>query len=302
MDKDLSFITINYNGQEDTTALISSLQRCMHTVDWEIIVVDNCSRTDEASTLNERFAKETRVRIIRSYNNIGFAGGNNFGLRHAHGRNFMFINNDTFIEEDHFDELIKRLESDSNIGAVCPKIRFAQGKRPIQFAGFTDLSRITLRNSGIGCGEQDNGQYDQPTQTAFAHGAALLFNINTLERAGMMSEAYFLYYEEMDWSMRMSEADLQIWYDPAQTVFHLESQSTGQESPLRTFYMCRNRLLFARRNRTIPTRWLSYAYLAAVLLCRDIPQHLVHRRKDLAAASIRGLWAFIKMRRKDIEL
>lgn len=288
---ELSFITINYNGLSYTTALLRSLQSVVTSVAWEVIVVDNGSTADEAGELRRLFSDDERVNVVEAGANLGFAAGNNLGIRSAKADALMLINNDTFVEEDHFRQLLNRLE-DSSIGAVCPKLRFADGERLIQYAGFTDLSAVTLRNSGIGCCEHDRGQYDTACPTAFAHGAALLFTRRTLALAGWMTEQYFLYYEEMDWSMLIRRAHLQIWYDPVQTVFHRESQTTGQNSPLRTFYMTRNRLLFAHRNRNGLTRLLCYAYLMAVYLLRDIPVHLLHLRPALAWATLRGIFAF----------
>ncbi|MBO4906340.1 MAG: glycosyltransferase family 2 protein [Bacteroidaceae bacterium] len=289
---DLSFITINYNGIEDTTQLIESLLAHVSSLKWEIIVVDNGSKEDEAIKLKEKFADSPQVKVIEAGSNLGFAAGNNKGIKKARGRAMMLINNDTYVTDDHFSELYHRLMDDDTIGAVCPKLRFDEEPKLIQYAGFTPLTSITLRNQGIGCGEHDNGQHDTPSSTAFAHGAAVMFKWETLQRAGMMSEDYFLYYEEMDWSEHIRRAGLQIWYDPAQTVFHKESHTIGQQSVTRTYYMSRNRLIFARRNRRWPLRWCCYLYLYILGFVRDIPRHLLHRRPDLAVATLKGLAAF----------
>lgn len=292
---DLSFVTINYNGQHDTVALIRSLQSVVHSVRWEVVVVDNASRGDDVFALRTIFASDPRVKVVEAGANLGFAGGNNLGISHSAAPYIMLINNDTFVETDHFRELLARCEGDPSIGIVSPKLRFAFGERAIQYAGFTELSAVTLRNSGIGYGEPDKGQCDSARPTAFAHGAAMLFPRRTLELAGPMTEDYFLYYEEMDWSLHVRRAGLTIWYDPVQTVFHRESQTTGTGSPLRSYYMTRNRFLFARRNSRQPLRSVTYAYLTAVALVRDIPLHLIHRRTDLARATIRALRDFAKM-------
>jgi GT2 family glycosyltransferase len=113
-------------------------------------------------------------------------------------------------------------------------MRFEWGNHPIQFAGYTPLSSITIRNRAIGCGEEDKGQYDTPHPTPYAHGAAMMVKREAIEKVGLMPECYFLYYEELDWSMMMTRAGYDIWYEPACTIFHKESQSTGQNSPLRT--------------------------------------------------------------------
>ena len=77
------------------------------------------------------------------------------------------------------------------------------------------------------------------------------------EQAGPMPEIYFLYYEELDWSVRIAERGWTIRYDPRCTVYHKESATTGAESPLRTYYLTRNRLLFGWRNRRGAARLLT---------------------------------------------
>ena len=288
---DISFITINYNGLEDTCELIESLTRTVRSITYEIIVVDNASQGNEASQIQVRYPQ---VKIIVSSVNKGFSGGNNIGIREASGKYLMLINNDTYIQEDGFDKLIQRFETSSDIGIVCPKIRFSKGEQEIQYAGFSKLSLITLRNKGIGFGEKDNGQYNQACPTAFAHGAAMLIKREVIEQVGLMPEEFFLYYEEMDWSSCIQRKGFQIWYDPCCTVYHKESQSTGQQSPLKTYYMTRNRLLYARKNRFGLSKYLCYLYLTLVCLCKDVPIHVSNNRIDLAQSSIKGLLDFFK--------
>ena len=143
----ISFITICYNGFKDTCKLIESLLDKIHSISYEIIVVDNASRENEAEKIRALYPT---VITIRSDVNKGFSGGNNIGLRVAKGKYFFLINNDTYIESDNITCLIERLESRPEIGGVSPKIRFAFPPQNIQFAGYTPLSSITLRNEGIG--------------------------------------------------------------------------------------------------------------------------------------------------------
>ena len=297
VEKVLSIITINYNGLKDTCELIESLPA--NDKSLEMIVVDNASAQDEASEIERRFP---HVTIIRSDRNLGFAGGNNLGIQAAHGKYLFFLNNDTLLEvrgkrlevRDLILPLINRLENDDKIGMVCPKIRFTWGYQPIQFAGYTRLTSITLRNKTIGYGEEDKGQYDTPHPTPYAHGAAMIVKREVIEKVGMMPECYFLYYEELDWSVMIQRAGYDIWYDPAFTVFHKESQTTGQTSPLKTFYITRNRLLFAQRNIQGASKYLTYAYLVSVVAIRDIVKYTSTGKTDLAVAVIKGIWNFIK--------
>ena len=141
---DISFITICYNGFKDTCELIESLHKKLKSVSYEIIVVDNASREDEAAKIHELYPT---VISIRSNENGGFSGGNNIGIRAAKGKYIFLINNDTYIESDEIAYLVERLESRPEIGGVSPKIRFAFPPQHIQFAGFTPLTKITLRNN-----------------------------------------------------------------------------------------------------------------------------------------------------------
>ena len=293
----LSIITINYNGVKDTCELIESLPLEEQSI--EVIVVDNASKEDEAAIITNRYPQ---VKVIRSEKNLGFAGGNNLGIKAAQGKYIFFINNDTLISEkgkvknekfaSAFQPLIERLESSKKIGAVCPKIRFAWGDNPIQFAGFTPLSRYTMRNQSIGFEESDRGQYETAHPTPYAHGAAMMVKREAIEKVGLMPECYFLYYEELDWSMMFTRAGYQVWYEPKCTIFHKESQATGQNSPLRTYYITRNRLRLVKRNYHGLTKWLSYCYLIGIVGSRDILHHLLFGRFHHLKATLSGIRNF----------
>ena len=291
VEKLLSIITINYNGLKDTCELIDTLPLNDETI--EVIVVDNASTQDEATEIERRYPQ---VKVIRNDKNLGFAGGNNLGIQAAHGKYLFFINNDAILPQPSaISHLLTRLESSDQIGMVCPKIRFTWGKQLIQYAGYTPLSKITLRNKSIGFGEQDNGQYDTPHPTPYAHGAAMMVKREVIEQVGMMPECYFLYYEELDWSMMIRRTGYEIWYEPACTIFHKESQTTGQQSPLKTYYITRNRLLFAQRNIKRGERYLTYSYLIGMVAVRDILKYLCKGQVNMAKAVMKGIKDFIKL-------
>lgn len=257
-------------------------------------MVDNASAQDEATIIKERFPQ---VKVIRSKENLGFAGGNNLGIKAAQGKYLFFLNNDILLKPQvsDFRPLIVRLKSSPKIGMVCPKIRFTWGNQLIQFAGYTPLTPITMRNKAIGCGEVDHGQFDTPHLTPYAHGAAMMIKREVIEKAGLLPECYFLYYEELDWSMMIRRVGYDIWYEPACTVFHKESQTTGQNSPLRTYYITRNRLLFAQRNQQAMAKYITYLYLISIVAIRDILKYAFQQRWDLVRATIRGVVSLIKL-------
>jgi len=289
MNTTISIITVNYNGLADTCEMIDSLPPYEG---MEVIVVDNGSKANEAAVIAARYP---HVKAIRSEQNLGFAGGNNLGIKAATGQYLFFINNDTVVRDNwHLEQLIHRLESSEKIGMVCPKIRFAWGTSPIQFAGYTPLSAITMRNHAIGFGEEDNGQCDTPHLSPYAHGAAMMAKREAIDKVGLMPECFFLYYEELDWSMMFTRAGYDIWYDPCCTIYHKESKSTGQASPLKIFYSTRNRLLFVKRNMSGMKKCLSYLYLMGIVAPKDMLLYTLKGRFDLTKATVRGITNFLK--------
>ena len=293
---ELSIITVNFNGLKDTCAMIDSIT---FNNDMEVIVVDNGSIKDEAALISQHYPQ---VKTIRSDKNLGFAGGNNVGMKSAKGKHLFLINNDTTFKDFNIQPLIERLESSPTIGMVCPKIRFAWGNNPIQYAGYTPLSRITVRNQAIGYGEEDKGQYDIPHPTPYAHGAAMLIKREAIEKVGLMPERYFLYYEELDWSMMFTRASYEIWYEPACTIYHKESQSAGQDSPLRTYYITRNRLLLVKRNWHRLSKYLTYIHIIGIVSTRDILINMIKGNKDHVKAIYRALYDFANSKFSEYEV
>ena len=282
----LSIITVNYNGFKDTCELIDSIP---FNDSMEVIVVDNASTENKASFIQNNYPN---VKVLRNEKNLGFAGGNNLGIKAAKGKYIFLVNNDTIFKDVNVQSLIDRLESSPKIGVVCPKIRFSWGNNPIQFTGYTPLSKITVRNKSIGFGEEDRGQYNTPHSTPYAHGAAMMIKREVIDKVGLMPECYFLYYEELDWSMMITRAGYEIWYEPACTIYHKESQTTGQNSPLRTYYITRNRLLLVKRNWKSFTKYISYFYLIILVASRDIIKNTIKGHFVHAKAIMKGICDF----------
>lgn len=156
LEKIVSIITINYNGFKDTCEFIDSLSE-NETYPYELIVVDNASEVNEAKKLQDIYPG---IRVIRSDKNLGFAGGNNLGYRYASGFYVLYMNNDMIVKTPFLKSLIDRLD-DSCVGLVSPKIRYSYAPDIIQYAGYTEMTSITIRNQLIGTGEKDTGQDNQ---------------------------------------------------------------------------------------------------------------------------------------------
>lgn len=281
----VSIISINYNGFAVTCELLDSLYRHGYE-NCDIVVVDNGSHVDEAAMLRHSYPA---IQAIRSEVNLGFAGGNNLGLLHARYENILFLNNDMTVTAGFLEPLLVRLHSAREIGMVSPKIMFEYAPDRIQFAGYTSMKKITLRNRLIGYNEIDNGQYDVSMETPYALGAAMLVKREVIEDVGALPEIYFLYYEELDWCIRIREKGYQIWYEPKSKVFHKESATSGRLGPLKQYYITRNRFLFAKRNLNLITCCLSVFFQLFFSLPKKILGFLLSRRPDLIRATVKGV-------------
>lgn len=292
---EVSIITINYNGFNDTCQMVESLRTHIRSAVYEIIVVDNASYDDEAAKLQKKYPY---LRTVRSTFNRGFSGGNNLGATIAKGKYLFFLNNDTFVRDDKLRQLIDRLEADETNGGVSPTILHADEEETIQYAGFTPLSPYTLRNRSIGEGLYLDELQLSATETPYMHGAAMLVKKDVYIKSGRMPELYFLYYEELDWSHSIRERGYKLWHDPCWTIYHKESQSTGNESPLKVFYMTRNRFLFAYRNRTLIERWICHLYLIFVVMPRDCLRYMLRFKFSLIPCTWKGIIAYFILTKK----
>lgn len=263
----VSIITVNYDHPEVTLALLATLRSVTYP-HIEVIVVDNASPNDDPAILKASYPE---VIFIQSPINLGFAGGNNLGIRQAKGKYLLLINNDTEVEPGFLEPLVAKCESDAKIGAVSPKIKFYNHPDTIQFCGQAPMNHYTMRSHGIGHGVVDSGQFESDSRTHFVHGAAMMVPMSVIRETGLMPECYFLYYEELDWCASIKRAGYQLWYVHDSCILHKESISTGKMSPLKTYYMNRSRLLYLRRNVT------GFTFVVAILfqLLVAIPKNMV---------------------------
>lgn len=270
----VSIITINYNQAEVTNQLLESLQHITY-LNFEVIIVDNHSKKDNVCKLNRNYPN---CKIIQSHKNLGFAGGNNLGIRHSNGKYVLLLNNDTEVAPGFLEPMVGLLEQNQQIGAVSPKIKYFDNPTLIQYAGFTSMNPVTLRMKAIGHKQIDAPAYSKTTKTHFAHGCAMMVPLRVIERVGPMPEIYFLYYEEHDWSKQITNAGFDIYYCPQSVVYHKESVSVKKNSVLKDYYQNRNRILYMRRNHPLVYKLLAYTYLISISVPKHIIQYLLKRK------------------------
>ncbi|MDR0895156.1 MAG: glycosyltransferase family 2 protein [Prevotellaceae bacterium] len=281
----VSIITVNYNGWQDTCQLIDSLRQ-HETYPYEIIVVDNHSQGDDVERIR---AAHPEVTVIASMSNRGFAGGNNLGAAAARGEYLFFLNNDTLVRTPILETLVGRLEASPRNGGVSPMIKYYAGEQPIQYAGFTPFTSITLRNHALAYDQPDDGTtWHTPVSTPYLHGAAMMIPRRVVEQVGLMFEGYFLFYEEFDYSMTIRRAQYELWYEPTAVVYHKGEQSITPTSPLREYYLTRSRMIYARRNCRGWRKPVSYLYLLLIATPRKALLHLFKGRYALSSAVLRG--------------
>ena len=285
MEPLVSIITINYNESEVTLDLLDSVRKLSYT-NYEVIVVDNASPNDNPDKIKENFPE---VNLIKSPENLGFAGGNNLGVKQAKGEYLLFINNDTIVPPNFIQPLVETLQKNNRIGMVSPKIKFHWDPTLIQYAGYTPMNKWTIRNNSIGYHQKDNGDFDEPKETQSIHGAAMMVPKKVVDEVGMMTEIYFLYYEEHDWAEMVKRAGYKIFYQPKSYILHKESISTGKFSPLKTYYISRNRILFARRNFKPLSLAISLLFQCFVSIPKNTLQFLLKRE----FAHLKAFWRAI---------
>jgi len=292
---DISFIIINYNGIYHTRELLDSICKFLNNTSFEVIVVDNGSDNNEGALLSIEYPQFV---FLISKTNLGFSGGNNLGIRNSIGRYIMLLNNDTLLIDDSVTNMVNYMDANIDVAAVSPKIYFVSPPNTIQFAGYTKLSNITLRNRAIGRNEIDRGQYDTPYETAYTHGAAMMVRREIITEIGYMPEVYFLYYEELDWCEKMRDRGYKIMYIPNSAIIHKESQSTGNDSYIKRYYMTRNRLLFVHRHRRGFVQILAIFYHIFIAFPKLLFLSSINGRRDLILATYNGVIDYFKLNAK----
>lgn len=286
----ISLVTINYNQAEMTRLFLESARGLTYP-NFEVVVVDNAS--SPALNTQVDLAAYPFVRLVRSEINLGFTGGNNLGIEAAKGAYFFIVNNDTELEPNLLDELIRPFEQNPKVGVVCPKIRFFDAPNLVQFAGYGAMNMYTGTAHLVGFNQPDGPQFDQPADTPFAHGCAMLVSRAVVERVGRFADRFFLYYEELDWSQRIRDAGFLIQYQPTATIWHKESASVGRESTLRTYYLTRNRILFIRRHGSPMQRLIFYGFFATAVLPKHVTAYLLRGQVAHAKAFLNAtFWNF----------
>lgn len=285
----IAVILVNYNGRQYNTACIESLFAQQGGYEVKIIVVDNASRDDSMQILRERYGTDPKIETILLDDNYGFSYANNVGIRRAgewEADHILLLNNDTEAEPDLFTRLMDCAARHPDC-MIVPKICYSDHRNVIWSAG-GEVSHWIKKIRHIGLDQEDRGQYDEERQIGFATGCCLFLPRRVIERAGILDERFFLYYEDTEYSFRLHKLGIKIYYCPAARLYHkVGASSKGADSPLCAYYIARNWLLCNRIHlgRRFPL-FLGY-YGINRLVCCVI--WMIQGKKTLVQATYRGI-------------
>jgi len=233
---------------------------------FQVVVVDNGSNDHSAERLRERFPWATIIELPR---NIGYSAGNNVGINHALSQGFDFVfllNNDTVVSPKMLSQVVVQLESKSSIGMAGPLIVYFDQPDLIWSAG----AEINWKNGTTRRKLADQPSTvvsaNAPSYVEFLSSCAICIRRQVLEEIGLLDERLFIYYDEVDWSIRAAAAGWQSLLVPQATIQHRVSATMGTTSPATEYYMCRNGLLFLSKHLTA---WKRVSALTRAVM-RDI--------------------------------
>lgn len=240
----VAVLVLTWNGRSDVLECLASVGRLDYG-NFETVVVDNGSTDGTVEEVRRRFPG---VAVLENRANLGYAGGNNAGMRFAASRGaeyYFLLNNDLVLDPGCLRELVAAAELHPEGGMFGPKTYRYGSDRVLDFAGGIFDWREG-RTRSIGTGEPDRGQYDEVREYDFMNGHALLVRKRVADEIGLLDEEYFIYNEETDWCIRSGKAGHACIYVPRAVVWHKVSRS--ELSLSRIYLLARNQILFMRKN------------------------------------------------------
>ncbi|WP_039657096.1 glycosyltransferase family 2 protein [Clostridium tyrobutyricum] len=242
-------ILVNYNGHKDTIECINSFKKINYK-NYKIIIIDNESSDDSLNVLKK---KTNGCIIIESKKNLGFAGGNNLGIKYAldHSADYiMLLNNDTLVKTDFLANMLNSFSKDKKVGLVGCKIMYYPEKNIIWYGGgYIDWFKFIGAHYGMK--QIDNGQCDDEKEIDFMTGCCMLIKAKIFEKVGFLPEDYFMYFEDVDFCVKIKNFGYKIWYNPKAVIYHKVGLSSGgEESPFSIEWCTRNRLLFMNKHKS----------------------------------------------------
>ncbi|MCU7491562.1 MAG: glycosyltransferase family 2 protein [Ignavibacteria bacterium] len=244
MTPTLSIIIVNYNSRSVLLDCLDSLLESRYCFPYEVFVVDNAS----SENINDLEEKYNQFRFIFNKNNLGFAAANNIGIKLAKGEFILLLNPDTIVNKDSFQPMINYLRNNPETGIVGCKIFNAEGGIERSTHSFPSLMKEfvhaneflkalmsydsffgnLLKKKSRMKAFDSYWDHDSEREVDHVTGACMMVRREAIEKAGLLDEAFFLYNEEVEWSLRIKKAGFKSIFLPDSTIIHLFGHSTGQ--------------------------------------------------------------------------
>jgi GT2 family glycosyltransferase len=253
-NESVAIILVNWNGFDFTKACLESLGKVDYP-DFRVILVDNASQNQEGSRLKKAFPE---IILIENQDNLGFAGGNNVGIRHALNLGFshvLLLNNDTEVEPDFLGEMMRKINQNPRLGVIQPLILFLNDPKKIWSAGGKWIPTL---GRAITLGDRDpiSAYRFKKSELDWASGCCMLISRDTLLKVGLLNEQYFTYFEDVEWSLRFRKAGFGIALAEKAVIYHeagassKKKHSEGTLSPRVFYFHVRNQFLLIRSQKS----------------------------------------------------
>ncbi len=240
-------ILVNYNGIEDTIECIESIHKISYE-NYRIVVVDNHS--NDALIIENSLCSYQDIKVIIADENLGFSYGNNIGIKFAIENNadyYLLLNNDTVVDSEFLSKLVVAAQQYKDVGIFTGKIKYYDDRDRIWFAGGSiDPSSGQCNHFGYNMKDIEFGE-TEVKEISFATGCLMLLSNEAINKAGMLDENFFMYCEDLAYSMVINKHNLKIYYNPDAVIYHKVSASVGKLSKLSQYYMVRNQFYIIKK-------------------------------------------------------
>jgi GT2 family glycosyltransferase len=249
---DLSVIILSWNTCQLLEKCLTALVEFAREINFETIVIDNGSTDGSQQMVRSRFSD---VRLIENEENLGFAGGNNQGIRLSKSPFILLLNSDAFVTQGALENLLGVMMEHPKAGIVGAQLINPDGSFQASHTPFPGLWQEFLILSGLGrmfMGKFYPSRGPEIERRArivdYVEGACLLVRRDAVDQAGMLSEEYFMYAEEMDWCFTMKKAGWEVWYQPEARIIHYGGASSKNRPTAREGDLYRGRVIFFKKH------------------------------------------------------
>ena len=291
MNAIVSIIIPHHNNSEILIDCINALYKSTITK-LEVIVVDNASTDSSYDDITTTF---TNVIIKKSDVNLGYAGGCNLGAQIANGKYLLFLNNDTIMNKNCIEFLIRRIEKNDEISSVQPKILNIDNQSYFDYAGasggFIDYLVFPFTRGRIfNHIEKDVGQYDSPMKIFWASGAGFLTKKDIFIRLGGFDNNLFSHMEEIDYHWKCYLSNYEVWVEPKAEIYHYGGKTLPMNSAKKTYYNHRNSLILLLSNYSFIYSFLFFLLRFPLEIISSIKELITFRFKHFIYHYIAILW------------